>query len=185
MFGCLFNYTSASRLFCVRCWNDEWMINSNLFFRKSCSLLTHEALNLFDMEVCYWALIFTPFVILHHLLNVSVQLANKRGLKKIWNEALLAQWRYYFGLIRFVVWLPCDWERNGSGFLQVLLSPLTVPILPSAPLFLPEAATVGPQVSGLPIMVLEITQQPLSLPSLQRQLVCDSPDDGLNESRNM
>jgi hypothetical protein len=34
------------------------------------------------MEVCYWALLFMPLVILHHLLNVSVQLANKRGLKK-------------------------------------------------------------------------------------------------------
>jgi hypothetical protein len=35
-----------------------------------------------DMEVCYWALLFMPLVILHHLLNVSVQLANKRGLKQ-------------------------------------------------------------------------------------------------------
>jgi hypothetical protein len=34
------------------------------------------------MEVCYWALLFMPLVILHHLLNVFVQLANKRGLKK-------------------------------------------------------------------------------------------------------
>jgi hypothetical protein len=31
------------------------------------------------MEVCYWALLFMPLVILHHLLNVFVQLANKRG----------------------------------------------------------------------------------------------------------
>jgi hypothetical protein len=34
------------------------------------------------MKVCYWALLFMPLVILHHLLNVFVQLANKRGLKK-------------------------------------------------------------------------------------------------------
>jgi hypothetical protein len=34
------------------------------------------------MEVCCWALLFVPLVILHHLLNVSVQLSNKRGLKK-------------------------------------------------------------------------------------------------------
>jgi hypothetical protein len=31
------------------------------------------------MEVCYWALLFMPLVILHHLLNVFVQLENKRG----------------------------------------------------------------------------------------------------------
>jgi hypothetical protein len=34
------------------------------------------------MEVCYWALLFMPLVILHHLLNVFVQLANKRGFNK-------------------------------------------------------------------------------------------------------
>jgi hypothetical protein len=34
------------------------------------------------MEVCYWALLFLPLVILHHLLNVFVQLANKRGFTK-------------------------------------------------------------------------------------------------------
>jgi hypothetical protein len=34
------------------------------------------------MEVCYWALLFMPLVLLHHLLNVFVQLANKRALKK-------------------------------------------------------------------------------------------------------
>jgi hypothetical protein len=34
------------------------------------------------MEVCYWALLFMPLVILHHLLNVLVQLANKRGFKQ-------------------------------------------------------------------------------------------------------
>jgi hypothetical protein len=34
------------------------------------------------MEVCYWALLFMPLVILHHLLNVFVQLANKRGFTK-------------------------------------------------------------------------------------------------------
>jgi hypothetical protein len=31
------------------------------------------------MEMCYWALLFLPLVILHHLLNVFVQLAKKRG----------------------------------------------------------------------------------------------------------
>jgi hypothetical protein len=35
-----------------------------------------------DMEVCYWALLFMPLVILHHLLNLSVQLANKRRFKQ-------------------------------------------------------------------------------------------------------
>jgi hypothetical protein len=35
-----------------------------------------------DMEVCYWALLYMPLVILHHLLNVSVQLANKSGFKQ-------------------------------------------------------------------------------------------------------
>jgi hypothetical protein len=35
-----------------------------------------------DMEVCYWALLFMPLVILHNLLNVFVQLANKRGFKQ-------------------------------------------------------------------------------------------------------
>jgi hypothetical protein len=35
-----------------------------------------------DMEVCYWALLFMPLVILHHLLNVFVKLANKRGFTK-------------------------------------------------------------------------------------------------------
>jgi hypothetical protein len=35
-----------------------------------------------DMEVCYWALLFMPLVILRHLLNVSVQLANKKGFKQ-------------------------------------------------------------------------------------------------------
>jgi hypothetical protein len=33
------------------------------------------------MEVCYWALLFVSLVILHHLLNVFVQLANKRGIQ--------------------------------------------------------------------------------------------------------
>jgi hypothetical protein len=35
-----------------------------------------------DMEVCYWALLFMPLVFLHHLLNVFVQLANKREFKQ-------------------------------------------------------------------------------------------------------
>jgi hypothetical protein len=34
------------------------------------------------MEVCYWALLFMLLVILHHLLNVFVQLANKREFKQ-------------------------------------------------------------------------------------------------------
>jgi hypothetical protein len=34
------------------------------------------------MEVCYWALLFMPLVILHHLLNVFIQLANKMGFTK-------------------------------------------------------------------------------------------------------
>jgi hypothetical protein len=38
------------------------------------------------MEVCYWALLFMPLVILHHLLNVFVQLANKRGFTKKKNQ---------------------------------------------------------------------------------------------------
>jgi hypothetical protein len=38
------------------------------------------------MEVCYWALLFMPLVILHHLLNASVQLANKRGFKQKQNK---------------------------------------------------------------------------------------------------
>jgi hypothetical protein len=38
------------------------------------------------MEVCYWALLFMPLVILHHLLNVFVQLANKRGFKQKKNK---------------------------------------------------------------------------------------------------
>jgi hypothetical protein len=38
----------------------------------------------FYMEVCYWALFFMPVVVvISHFLNVFVQLANKRGLKKI------------------------------------------------------------------------------------------------------
>jgi hypothetical protein len=42
------------------------------------------------MEVCYWALLFMPLVILHHLLNVSVQIANKRGLKEQKNTKIPA-----------------------------------------------------------------------------------------------
>jgi hypothetical protein len=34
------------------------------------------------MEVCYWALLLMPLVILPYLLNVFVQLANKRGFTK-------------------------------------------------------------------------------------------------------
>jgi hypothetical protein len=45
------------------------------------------------MEVCYSALLFMPLVILHHLLNVSVQLAIKRGLKNIYAMEFLI-WRY-------------------------------------------------------------------------------------------
>jgi hypothetical protein len=35
-----------------------------------------------NIKVCYWALLFMPLVILHHLLNVFVQLANKRDSQK-------------------------------------------------------------------------------------------------------
>jgi hypothetical protein len=45
------------------------------------------------MEVCYWALLFMPLVILHHLLNVFVQLANKRGFTKKKKK---------------IVWQPCN-----------------------------------------------------------------------------
>jgi hypothetical protein len=41
-----------------------------------------QGLKLIDMEVCYWVLLFMPVVILYHSLNVSVQLANKRGFKQ-------------------------------------------------------------------------------------------------------
>jgi hypothetical protein len=41
------------------------------------------------MKVCYWALLFMPLVILHHLLNVFVQLANKRGSTK---KKIIANW---------------------------------------------------------------------------------------------
>jgi hypothetical protein len=47
------------------------------------------------MEVCYWALLFMPPVILHHLLNVFVQLSNKRELKKIY------AWIYDFIIVIF------------------------------------------------------------------------------------
>jgi hypothetical protein len=40
-----------------------------------------EALNLFIWR-CATELLFMPLVILHHLLNVSAQLANKRGFKQ-------------------------------------------------------------------------------------------------------
>jgi hypothetical protein len=43
------------------------------------------------MEVCFWALLFMPLVILHHLLNVSVQLANKRGFKQKQKKILCRQ----------------------------------------------------------------------------------------------
>jgi hypothetical protein len=44
-----------------------------------------------DMKVCYWALLFMPLVILHHLLNVFVvQLANKRGFTTTTKKNLLS-----------------------------------------------------------------------------------------------
>jgi hypothetical protein len=43
------------------------------------------------MEVCYWALLFMPLVILHHLLTVFVQLANKRGFKQTNKKKLTSQ----------------------------------------------------------------------------------------------
>jgi hypothetical protein len=45
----------------------------------NCSLQTHEALNLFDMEACAPLQASTT---LHHLLNVTVQFANKIELQK-------------------------------------------------------------------------------------------------------
>jgi hypothetical protein len=46
------------------------------------------------MEVCYWALLFMPLVILHHLLNVFVQLANKRGFTKKKKRVFVASGTY-------------------------------------------------------------------------------------------
>jgi hypothetical protein len=43
------------------------------------------------MEVCYWALLFMPLVLFHHLLNVSVQLANKKGFNNN-NNKIYVQW---------------------------------------------------------------------------------------------
>jgi hypothetical protein len=42
------------------------------------------------MEVCYWALLFMPVVVVisQHLLIVFVHLANKRGLIKSFYEAV-------------------------------------------------------------------------------------------------
>jgi hypothetical protein len=45
------------------------------------------------MEVCYWALLFMTAVILHHLLNVFVQLANKGGFtKRNWERAMCSRY---------------------------------------------------------------------------------------------
>jgi hypothetical protein len=44
-------------------------------------LQNESGLKLIYMEVCYWALLFMPLVIGHYLLNVSVQLANKKGIQ--------------------------------------------------------------------------------------------------------
>jgi hypothetical protein len=55
------------------------------------------------MEVCYWALIFMPLVILHHLLNVFVQLVNKRGFaKKIFQSC----WIRYTAVLNTVQTYP-------------------------------------------------------------------------------
>jgi hypothetical protein len=59
------------------------------------------------MEVCYWALLFMPLVILHHLLNVFVQLANKRGFttttkKKQYSNTSV--WKTESISIRYYVW---------------------------------------------------------------------------------
>jgi hypothetical protein len=63
------------------------------------------------MEVCYWALLFMPLVILHHLLNVFVQLANKREFKQKKNSTelrppvaqLLNNLPTFYGTRRFIV----------------------------------------------------------------------------------
>jgi hypothetical protein len=47
------------------------------------------------MEVCYWALLFMPLVILHHLLNVFVQLANKRGFTKKKKSTVASRYHNY------------------------------------------------------------------------------------------
>jgi hypothetical protein len=74
-------------------------------------------------------------------------------------------------LIRFVECSPRVRERTGAGFHQVLLSPPTVLISPSAPRFLPEAGPVGPQVSGAKLRNTPQSEWPVSQPSSQRQLV--------------
>jgi hypothetical protein len=50
--------------------------------KKKNDLADTRGLKPIDMEVCYWALLFMPLVISHHLRNVFVQLANKRGFKQ-------------------------------------------------------------------------------------------------------
>jgi hypothetical protein len=50
------------------------------------------------MEVCYWALLFMPLATLHHLLNISVQLANKRRLKKQKNKKMFLQLQFQLQL---------------------------------------------------------------------------------------
>jgi hypothetical protein len=52
------------------------------------------------MEVCYWALLFISLVILHHLLNVSVQLANKREFTKTFAARMI----YNLLLCRITLW---------------------------------------------------------------------------------
>jgi hypothetical protein len=48
------------------------------------------------MEVCYWALLFMPLVILHHLLNVFVQLANKRAFTKKKRKKIIMEYDFNF-----------------------------------------------------------------------------------------
>jgi hypothetical protein len=55
--------------------------------RSSGDKIEGKTISIESHEVCYWALHFMPLVILHHLLNVFVQLANKRGFtKNLWKS---------------------------------------------------------------------------------------------------
>jgi hypothetical protein len=63
------------------------------------------------MEVCYWALLFMPLVILHHLLNVFVQLANKRGFTKKKKTSLAHEQHCFMAVMSL-------------GYSMILLTPL-------------------------------------------------------------
>jgi hypothetical protein len=67
------------------------------------------------MEVCYWALLFMPLVILHHLLNVFVQLANKRGLTKKKKKKKNVTDKYGFLTISFGTFLIVRYDRGSPS----------------------------------------------------------------------